>query len=117
MSDLPTKDPELGTQDLKAVPSSTSSSPSPVVTVREGETLHHLPSFEHEKRLCLKFDLRILPVLAAMYFFNALDKGNLGNAVSMRTFLRRLGFASRIVALILESKRVSGDADGAWVRR
>ena len=40
----------------------------------------HLPTFEHEKRLVLKFDVRILPILALMYLANALDKGNLGNA-------------------------------------
>lgn len=33
-----------------------------------------------EMRLCRKFDARILPFLAVMYLFNALDKGNLGNA-------------------------------------
>lgn len=33
-----------------------------------------------EKRLVWKFDTRILPTLAVMYLFNALDKGNLGNA-------------------------------------
>ncbi|WQF86648.1 Putative major facilitator superfamily, MFS transporter superfamily [Colletotrichum destructivum] len=33
-----------------------------------------------ERRLCRKLDFRILPVLAVMYLFNALDKGNLGNA-------------------------------------
>ncbi|PYH46434.1 putative MFS transporter [Aspergillus saccharolyticus JOP 1030-1] len=33
-----------------------------------------------ERRLCRKFDLRLLPVLALMYLFNALDKGNLSNA-------------------------------------
>jgi len=33
-----------------------------------------------ERRLCRKFDTRLLPVLAMMYLFNALDKGNLGNA-------------------------------------
>ncbi|KAF3026574.1 hypothetical protein E8E14_014150 [Neopestalotiopsis sp. 37M] len=33
-----------------------------------------------ERHLCRKFDVRILPVLAVMYLFNALDKGNLGNA-------------------------------------
>jgi MFS family permease len=33
-----------------------------------------------ERKLCAKFDYRILPVLAVMYLFNALDKGNLGNA-------------------------------------
>jgi len=33
-----------------------------------------------ERALCRKFDFRLLPVLAMMYLFNALDKGNLGNA-------------------------------------
>ncbi|KAF4161885.1 hypothetical protein CNMCM6936_002899 [Aspergillus lentulus] len=33
-----------------------------------------------ERALCRRFDLRLLPVLAVMYLFNALDKGNLGNA-------------------------------------
>lgn len=72
-------DPEL-TKDGLAVTASTSSSkdvhdPIPL----EGQT-EHLPSFEHEKALALKFDIRILPMLAVMYLFNALDKGNLGNA-------------------------------------
>ncbi|KAK3385226.1 major facilitator superfamily domain-containing protein [Podospora didyma] len=33
-----------------------------------------------ERQLCRKFDFRILPVLAVMYLFNSIDKGNLGNA-------------------------------------
>ncbi|KAJ9157575.1 MFS transporter [Pleurostoma richardsiae] len=33
-----------------------------------------------EMRLCRKFDFRLMPILAVMYLFNALDKGNLGNA-------------------------------------
>ncbi|KAF9887351.1 hypothetical protein FE257_010346 [Aspergillus nanangensis] len=33
-----------------------------------------------ERALCWRFDKRLLPVLAVMYLFNALDKGNLGNA-------------------------------------
>ncbi|KAI2638357.1 MFS transporter [Xylaria nigripes] len=33
-----------------------------------------------ERALCRKFDFRLLPILAIMYLFNALDKGNLGNA-------------------------------------
>ncbi|KAH7014583.1 major facilitator superfamily domain-containing protein [Microdochium trichocladiopsis] len=33
-----------------------------------------------ERQLCRKFDVRLMPVLAVMYLFNALDKGNLGNA-------------------------------------
>ncbi|KAJ4422117.1 hypothetical protein N0V82_003200 [Gnomoniopsis sp. IMI 355080] len=35
---------------------------------------------EAEVKLCRKFDTRILPFLSIMYLFNALDKGNLGNA-------------------------------------
>ncbi|RDA95524.1 hypothetical protein CP533_5412 [Ophiocordyceps camponoti-saundersi (nom. inval.)] len=33
-----------------------------------------------ERRLCFKFDTRILPVLTLLYLFNALDKGNIANA-------------------------------------
>ncbi|PGH02173.1 hypothetical protein AJ80_08896 [Polytolypa hystricis UAMH7299] len=33
-----------------------------------------------ERIISRKFDMRLLPVLAVMYLFNALDKGNLGNA-------------------------------------
>ncbi|KAG6006543.1 hypothetical protein E4U21_006997 [Claviceps maximensis] len=33
-----------------------------------------------ERSLCWKFDLRLLPVLAVMFLFNGLDKGNLSNA-------------------------------------
>ncbi|KAI6780839.1 uncharacterized protein J7T54_007318 [Emericellopsis cladophorae] len=33
-----------------------------------------------ERQLCRKFDVRLMPVLAIMYLFNALDKGNLGHA-------------------------------------
>jgi len=43
-------------------------------------TTYHLPTYEHETVLTWKFDLRILPMLAMSYLFNALDKGNLGNA-------------------------------------
>ncbi|EEP78760.1 hypothetical protein UREG_03606 [Uncinocarpus reesii 1704] len=33
-----------------------------------------------ERALCFKLDIRLLPILAVMYLFNALDKGNIGNA-------------------------------------
>ncbi|KAF3491955.1 MFS transporter [Arthroderma uncinatum] len=33
-----------------------------------------------ERALCSKLDIQLLPVLAVMYLFNALDKGNIGNA-------------------------------------
>ncbi|KAL7620603.1 hypothetical protein AAE478_009598 [Parahypoxylon ruwenzoriense] len=44
------------------------------------ETTAGVTDVAAEKALCRKFDLRLLPVLAVMYLFNALDKGNLGNA-------------------------------------
>ncbi|KAG7878681.1 hypothetical protein KL938_003824 [Ogataea parapolymorpha] len=33
-----------------------------------------------ERRICWKFDIRILPLITVMYLFNALDKGNISNA-------------------------------------
>ncbi|KAF2029283.1 MFS general substrate transporter [Setomelanomma holmii] len=77
MADM--KDPELAKNDLEVTSSTTSSKGGVAPIPREGET-EHLPNFEHEKSLCWKFDLRMLPMLAVMYLFNALDKGNLGNA-------------------------------------
>jgi MFS family permease len=67
------KDPEIG--KATSVSSHDASAPVPV----EGET-RHLPTYENERALLWKLDLRILPMLAIMYLFNALDKGNLGNA-------------------------------------
>ncbi|KOS19881.1 putative transporter [Escovopsis weberi] len=43
-------------------------------------TVVHVVDHAAERRLCLKFDIRILPALALIYLFNALDKGNLANA-------------------------------------
>lgn len=49
-----------------------------------GESRHLSASFSldpvMERRIFWKLDLHILPVLAAMYLFNSLDKSNLGNA-------------------------------------
>ncbi|KAF2637277.1 MFS general substrate transporter [Massarina eburnea CBS 473.64] len=75
-------DPELTKDGLQVTASNSSSKDHGTVDdtiIREGQT-EHLPSFEHEKKLALKMDLYVLPVLALMYLFNALDKGNLGNA-------------------------------------
>lgn len=33
-----------------------------------------------EQRICRKFDARILPMIACMYLFNSIDKGNISNA-------------------------------------
>jgi len=72
------KDPELAKDGLEVTASV--SSGRDVGPVPVAGTTHHLPNYEHEKALTWKFDLRILPMLAIMYLFNALDKGNLGNA-------------------------------------
>lgn len=66
-------DPELAKDGLAITASTGSSHDGTTPVPREGET-EHLPDFEHEKALTWKFDLRILPMLAVMYLFNALDK-------------------------------------------
>lgn len=53
-----------------------SSQSGPGIVAETARVLDHAA----EVRLCRKFDIRILPFLAVMYLFNALDKGNLGNA-------------------------------------
>ncbi|KAI1856598.1 hypothetical protein JX265_011557 [Neoarthrinium moseri] len=53
-----------------------------------------------ERALCRKFDFRLLPVLAVMYLFNALDKGNLGNAETSG-LSKDLGFADGQYNLIV----------------
>lgn len=73
-----TKDNELAKEGVKIRASDSSDNADSPVPI-EGTT-YHLPSYEHEAALTWKFDLRILPMLAISYLFNALDKGNLGNA-------------------------------------
>ena len=52
----------------------------PVMTEGVGAETAMVLDHHAERALCRKFDFRLLPVLAIMYLFNALDKGNLGNA-------------------------------------
>jgi hypothetical protein len=77
-ADIEAKGSDLGKNELYVSESQGSSARDEPV-VREG-TNQHLPSFERERALVWKFDIRILPMLALMYLCNALDKGNLGNA-------------------------------------
>lgn len=60
------------------------SAPSSDQDVRTG-SVHVAVDHKAERRLVWSFDLRILPVLAAMYFFNALDKGNIGKSGMIST--------------------------------
>lgn len=64
--------------DLKTAESDSSLQPVQSAVVGEAET-HHLPTYEHEKRLALKFDLRILPVIAFMYLCKYVPQNDLGN--------------------------------------
>ncbi|OJJ42827.1 hypothetical protein ASPZODRAFT_76139 [Penicilliopsis zonata CBS 506.65] len=54
--------------------------PSNVSAPAEVVEVARVVDHQAERALCRKFDLRLLPVLAVMYLFNALDKGNLANA-------------------------------------
>jgi hypothetical protein len=67
MADTKAPPPDFAKDGLEVTASNSSSKDhnghDPVV--REGET-EHLPSFEHEQALALKFDVRILPCLALM---------------------------------------------------
>ncbi|KAI1109336.1 MFS transporter [Nemania sp. NC0429] len=64
-----------------------------------GETAHIVDAAA-ERALCRKFDFRLLPLLAIMYLFNALDKGNLGNAQTAG-LSKDLNFASGQYNLIV----------------
>ena len=67
-----------------------------------GQTYRTAAVVDHvaERALCRKFDFRLLPVLAIMYLFNALDKGNLGNAKTAG-LEKDLGFKNNQYNIIL----------------
>lgn len=102
------QDPELAKTDLKVTHTGSSGEAAPVPI--EGET-QHLPNFEHERALTWKFDLRMLPMLAVMYLFNALDKGNLGNAKT-DGMDKDLGFKGNQYNTMLS---VSTNLDVQWI--
>ncbi|KAI0023712.1 putative MFS transporter [Xylariomycetidae sp. FL0641] len=71
---------EVGPKEKQPSISGVKSSGDVEIAGVEPATLVHDVDPVAERRLLWKFDLRILPTLSIMYFFNALDKGNLGNA-------------------------------------
>ena len=71
---------------------------SPIDTSETAYVIDH----RAERSLCRKFDFRLLPVLAIMYLFNALDKGNLGNPKSAKPGIEEtLHFKSNQYNIIL----------------
>lgn len=62
--------------DMKTHHTITEGQTSEIITAPTGYILDH----RTERALCRKMDFHLLPVLALMFLFNGLDKGNLGNA-------------------------------------
>ncbi|KAF7914267.1 uncharacterized protein EAF01_000673 [Botrytis porri] len=88
------------TGDVKVNPSTTQKIDDPESKL--GLACESAYVFDHqaERALCRKFDFRLLPVLACMYLFNSLDKGNLGNAKT-DGMEKDLGFKSNQYNIIL----------------
>ncbi|PQE04366.1 Major facilitator superfamily domain general substrate transporter protein [Rutstroemia sp. NJR-2017a BBW] len=83
----PQRTPSHTSPSLSPAPSSDLKTPLPASFPTDPDPEPALPSsssplinHQAERALCRKFDFRLLPVLACMYLFNSLDKGNLGNA-------------------------------------
>jgi len=66
-------------ETLPASPSSHSGSSNSALGLINHNTARVL-DHRAERALCRKFDIRLLPMLAMMYFCNSLDKGNISNA-------------------------------------
>lgn len=74
--DIDAKVPDDGLE--RTVSISRDNSGNTVITREDGDVF--VIDQKAERKLVWKFDLHILPLLALMYLFNALDKSNLGNA-------------------------------------
>lgn len=72
-------------EDIKKNPYTSDADPEAENTVVGISGTAQIIDHAAERALCRKFDFRLLPVLATMYLFNALDKGNLGNAKVRRS--------------------------------
>ena len=81
LPDIDTKVPPEGLENLTRITTDTQG--NTIIAREDGET--YIIDQKAERRLVWKFDLRILPLLALMYLFNALDKSNLGNAKTVRS--------------------------------
>ncbi|KAF2139703.1 uncharacterized protein K452DRAFT_232137 [Aplosporella prunicola CBS 121167] len=73
--------PSLKDKDKENLSTTIPLSPTPTsASLTAGTVSDPTAPHPNETRLALKFDTRLLPLLALMYLCNALDKGNLGNA-------------------------------------
>lgn len=90
-SKLPAVDSKSPDETPRATSISADKDGNTILAGEDSET--YLIDKHSESRLVGKFDRRILPLLAAMYLCNALDKANLGNAKTTKDFEADLGMA------------------------
>ncbi|KAK6598569.1 major facilitator superfamily transporter [Botrytis cinerea] len=86
--------------DVKVAPGTTQKIDDPESKLGFASESAYVFDHQAERALCRKFDFRLLPVLACMYLFNSLDKGNLGNAKT-DGMEKDLGFKSNQYNIIL----------------
>ncbi|KAF5870764.1 putative mfs transporter protein [Botrytis fragariae] len=86
--------------DVKVTPGTTQKIDDPESKLGLASESAYVFDHQAERALCRKFDFRLLPVLACMYLFNSLDKGNLGNAKT-DGMEKDLGFKSNQYNIIL----------------
>ncbi|TGO07093.1 hypothetical protein BTUL_0333g00070 [Botrytis tulipae] len=86
--------------DVKVTPGTTQKIDDPESKLGLASESAYVFDHQAERALCRKFDFRLLPVLASMYLFNSLDKGNLGNAKT-DGMEKDLGFKSNQYNIIL----------------
>ena len=88
-----THSPDRAKHDLERTTSITQDADGNTVINREDGEVFVIDR-KAERALVWKFDLRILPLLALMYLFNALDKANLGNAKTAGEYLFKLYYTT-----------------------
>lgn len=79
LSKLPDIDDKIPSDSLERTNSVTKDARGNTIITRDDGEIFTIDE-KAERALVWKFDIRILPLLALMYLFNALDKSNLGNA-------------------------------------
>jgi hypothetical protein len=82
ISKQPDAETNAGNDDFDKKATITTEANGNTIITSHGETF--IIDRKAERALVWKFDLRILPLLALMYLFNALDKANLGNAATVQ---------------------------------
>jgi hypothetical protein len=99
ISKQPDAETKAGNDDFDKKATITTEANGNTVITSHGETF--IIDRKAERALVWKFDLRILPLLALMYLFNALDKANLGNAATVQIKFPCLRFDDTLLTKLL----------------